>query len=418
MKRISTNNILLETLGDGIPITGTFCTSTKDIRIENKDPAPTTLCNNHASLKTELAAFKLFVLEQFFLIKQLIQNFKDPNHEATSSTYIAMFMEQIEYLKEESKVKNSIIRSLTSQYNNILIVLQLITVIMITIIMVILIIIMIIIIYIKVVIIFLTPLTTVILIITLITTIITLLVLKAFLIIIIKKIITIYIEAIIIFLTPLTTIILIILLLIITKTFLVLKTFLLIIKIMILLTLIIMVIIITLTLMIITITFPIINVLYLKVIILIISIQIKLAILLMMLMLLLDVKNPIRKHNININNNNNNNNNNENENNSSNENSTNNKDNVTSPFAILGDSNVKKLNGFLLRRKLNHKYLVKVRPFSSEKFRCMHDHVKPIVPDFNPDHIILHCKTNDLSSERTASQIARSIIRLALSLKS
>ena len=48
----------------------------------------------------------------------------------------------------------------------------------------------------------------------------------------------------------------------------------------------------------------------------------------------------------------------------------------------------------------------------------MHDHVKPSVQDFNPDHIILYCGTNDLSSERTASQIARSIIELALTLKS
>ena len=79
---------------------------------------------------------------------------------------------------------------------------------------------------------------------------------------------------------------------------------------------------------------------------------------------------------------------------------------------------VKKLNGFLLTRKLNHKCLAKVRPFISAKVRCMHDHVKPTVRDFNPDHIILHCGTNDLSSERTASQIAKSIIELALSLKS
>ena len=52
------------------------------------------------------------------------------------------------------------------------------------------------------------------------------------------------------------------------------------------------------------------------------------------------------------------------------------------------------------------------------KVRCMHDHVKASVQDFNPDHIILHCRTNDLSSERRASQIARSIIELALTLKS
>ena len=79
---------------------------------------------------------------------------------------------------------------------------------------------------------------------------------------------------------------------------------------------------------------------------------------------------------------------------------------------------VKKLNGFLLTRKLKHKCLVKVRPFSSAKVRYMHDHVKLTIRDVNPDHIILHCGTNDLNSEQTASQIARSIIKLTHSLKS
>ena len=78
---------------------------------------------------------------------------------------------------------------------------------------------------------------------------------------------------------------------------------------------------------------------------------------------------------------------------------------------------VKKLNGFLLTRKLNHKCLVKVQPFSSAKVTYMHDHVKPTVSDFNPDHIILYCWTNDLSSERTVSQIAGSVIELPLSSK-
>ena len=85
---------------------------------------------------------------------------------------------------------------------------------------------------------------------------------------------------------------------------------------------------------------------------------------------------------------------------------------------ILGDSMVKKLNGFLLTRKLNHKCLVKVRPFNSGKVRCMHDHAKSTVRDFDPDHIILHCGTNDLNSDRTSSQIAIEIKDLALSLKS
>ena len=47
----------------------------------------------------------------------------------------------------------------------------------------------------------------------------------------------------------------------------------------------------------------------------------------------------------------------------------------------------------------------------------MRDHAKPTVRDFDPDHIILHCGTNDLNSDRTSSQIAIEFIDLALSLK-
>ena len=50
--------------------------------------------------------------------------------------------------------------------------------------------------------------------------------------------------------------------------------------------------------------------------------------------------------------------------------------------------------------------------------RCMHNHGKPTIRDFDPDRIILHCGNNDLNSNRTSSQIAREIIDLALSLKS
>ena len=65
----------------------------------------------------------------------------------------------------------------------------------------------------------------------------------------------------------------------------------------------------------------------------------------------------------------------------------------------------------------NHMCLVKVRLFNSAKVRCMYDHAKSTVRDFDPDHIILHCGTNDLNSDRTSRQTAREIIELALSLK-
>ena len=81
------NNYITKAITD-ILITVTLSTPTKDIRIENKDSAPTTPCNNQVTLETELTALKSFVLEQFFLIKK------------TYSTYVAMLMGQIEYLKK------------------------------------------------------------------------------------------------------------------------------------------------------------------------------------------------------------------------------------------------------------------------------------------------------------------------------
>ena len=84
---------------------------------------------------------------------------------------------------------------------------------------------------------------------------------------------------------------------------------------------------------------------------------------------------------------------------------------------ILGDSMVKKVNGFHLTKHIKHKYLVKVRPFNSAKVRCMHDHVKPTIRETNPEHIIIHVGTNDLNSEKTASEIANSIVDLANSIK-
>ena len=84
---------------------------------------------------------------------------------------------------------------------------------------------------------------------------------------------------------------------------------------------------------------------------------------------------------------------------------------------ILGDSMVKKLNGYLLTRKIRHKHLVKVRSFSGTKISCMTDHVKRTLRDINPNHIVLNAGTNDLRTENTASQITKATIDLGTSLK-
>ena len=84
---------------------------------------------------------------------------------------------------------------------------------------------------------------------------------------------------------------------------------------------------------------------------------------------------------------------------------------------ILDNSIVKKLNGCLVTRKIKHKHLVEVCSFLGVKMSCMMDHVKPTLQDINPDHIVLHTDTNNLRTKKTASQIAKAAIDVAISLK-
>ena len=56
-----------------------------------------------------------------------------------------------------------------------------------------------------------------------------------------------------------------------------------------------------------------------------------------------------------------------------------------------------------LQKNVRHKFFVKVRPFSATKVSCMVDHVRPIILDDKPDHVILHTGTNDLRSEKTVN---------------
>ena len=64
---------------------------------------------------------------------------------------------------------------------------------------------------------------------------------------------------------------------------------------------------------------------------------------------------------------------------------------------------VKKLNRYLLTKKVRHEFVFKVRPFPGAKVSCMVDHVKPTIRYDKADHVIQHTETNDLHSEKTAS---------------
>ena len=90
--------------------------------------------------------------------------------------------------------------------------------------------------------------------------------------------------------------------------------------------------------------------------------------------------------------------------------------NVKETVFILGDSMVKKVNNFLLTRNINHKYLVKVRPFSSAKVGCMIDHVEcyGILTWSTPFYTLVLT----ILKRREQSQIAKSILDLCQSLKS
>ena len=57
---------------------------------------------------------------------------------------------------------------------------------------------------------------------------------------------------------------------------------------------------------------------------------------------------------------------------------------------ILGDSIVKKMNGYELQKSIKHTKKVVVRSFSKARIRCMNDHIKPTIREENPNHIILH----------------------------
>ena len=60
---------------------------------------------------------------------------------------------------------------------------------------------------------------------------------------------------------------------------------------------------------------------------------------------------------------------------------------------------------------------VYVKDFPSARVRCMQDYVRPAIRE-NPNHIILHVGTNDLTTNIPPEKVAESIIDLASSLKS
>ena len=70
--------------------------------------------NDINKLKTEVMTWKLFVTEQLYIIKQSVGSPKTSvcNCSSKNNIYIDSLHDQINYLREENKMKNSIIQSL------------------------------------------------------------------------------------------------------------------------------------------------------------------------------------------------------------------------------------------------------------------------------------------------------------------
>ena len=85
-------------------------------------------------------------------------------------------------------------------------------------------------------------------------------------------------------------------------------------------------------------------------------------------------------------------------------------------IVILGDSMIKRVNGYDLSKKLKN-CKVYVKSFLGSKVRCMKDHMKSSMRE-KPDLTILHVGTNDLNSDRSSDLITKSTVDLAITLNS
>ena len=83
----------------------------------------------------------------------------------------------------------------------------------------------------------------------------------------------------------------------------------------------------------------------------------------------------------------------------------------------MGDSIIKELDPFEMKKKLNNKNVKVYRhAFNGATIHAMKHHSVPVM-EFEPDMAILHVGTNDLRSDTSEQQIATDIVNLATSLK-
>lgn len=83
---------------------------------------------------------------------------------------------------------------------------------------------------------------------------------------------------------------------------------------------------------------------------------------------------------------------------------------------IIGDSIVKGIKSYEMRKRIPKGDKIYVKSFSGATTECMRDYVKPSLK-FNPDLIILHTGVNNIRSNKSPNVIAEDIVNLACDIK-
>ena len=90
---------------------------------------------------------------------------------------------------------------------------------------------------------------------------------------------------------------------------------------------------------------------------------------------------------------------------------------IKSRIILAGDSMIKNIKGWSLKKRMNQNEDVFVHSFPGATVTDMHSYCKPLI-DKKPNTIVLHCGTNNLRSNKSDIEISTKIITLAKSIAS
>ena len=86
-------------------------------------------------------------------------------------------------------------------------------------------------------------------------------------------------------------------------------------------------------------------------------------------------------------------------------------------ISIIGDSILKEIDPYLMRKKLNNKTdKLYVHSFKGATVKHMNHHAQPVM-GYNPNLVIIHAVTNSLRGSSTPDEVATEILELTTSLK-